>query len=141
MKTIIFSINLYLFILVLYSRTYVHSYISAKEEVARLRKLLSENYESVSHLLFANILNSPRKDGDIGENNEPHVVEEDMFDSAVADLDDSINYDTNLLKSAVRSEPRKPFVKAAPRVMDRATHRELEALEAELDVTLSLRLP
>lgn len=59
---------------------YIFKY-SAKEEVARLRKLLSENYESVSHLLFANILSSPRKEGEANEN-EAHIIEEDMFESA-----------------------------------------------------------
>ena len=37
---------------------------SAKAEVARLRTLLNENYESVSQILFSHFLSSPRKDGE-----------------------------------------------------------------------------
>jgi hypothetical protein len=62
--------------------------VSAKAEVARLRKLLSENYESVSQLLFSHLLSSPRNEEGSGAGRSeetdaaPHFVENDMLDSA-----------------------------------------------------------
>mmetsp|Transcript_32938 Transcript_32938/g.67347 ORF Transcript_32938/g.67347 Transcript_32938/m.67347 type:complete len:292 (+) Transcript_32938:91-966(+) len=60
---------------------------SAKLEVARLRKLLSENFESVSQLLFTHFLSSPRRDEEESAAREeaPNYNETDF--SAVANLD------------------------------------------------------
>ena len=56
--------------------------VSAKAEVARLRKLLSYKYESVSQLLFSHILSSPRKEEGNEDEAVTHFVEDDMLESA-----------------------------------------------------------
>jgi len=52
--------------------------ISAKDEVARLRRMLAENYEAVSQLLFSRILDSPQHVGQ----SEREPFEYDEIESA-----------------------------------------------------------
>lgn len=60
--------------------------VSARAEVARLRKLLSENYEAVSQIMFRHLLSSPRKNEDctVGQDGDaaPNMIEDDMLESA-----------------------------------------------------------
>lgn len=56
----------------------------------------------------------------------------------MADLDDDDKEAEEKVIKTVRSpeKVRRPYVKPQPVPVDRATHEELEALEAELDVCL-----
>lgn len=59
--------------------------VSAKAEVIRLRKLLSDNYESVSHLMFHRLLESPRRDGPASPCDAPRFGNDDsLLESAGA---------------------------------------------------------
>lgn len=73
--------------------------VSARAEVARLRKLLSENYEAVSQLLFSHLLSSPRKneDSDLGQEADaaPNIIEDDMLESAGSNFDKIVRHDTS----------------------------------------------
>mmetsp|Transcript_64813 Transcript_64813/g.146209 ORF Transcript_64813/g.146209 Transcript_64813/m.146209 type:complete len:184 (-) Transcript_64813:120-671(-) len=111
---------------------------SAKEEVARLRKLLSQNYDTVSSLLFQNLFNSPMKEGEESKvDNLPNIVEEDS--SAVRDLEAS-SPGGEEASNQRRTSPKKGHWQKSPsqpKSTDRATHEELEALEAALDAEMA----